>query len=94
MAHPLRQPIETHVDRLGLLRANRRSRKTKKLEKESVVCPQTALFLGNLDGRYRSQITQGTDSKTRKRQGTRLGHEVLKKAAVRTTWVESPVHLP
>jgi hypothetical protein len=27
LAHPL-QPVETHVDRLGLLRANRRSRKT------------------------------------------------------------------
>ncbi len=28
LAHPLLQPIETHVDRLGLLRANQRSRKT------------------------------------------------------------------
>ena len=28
LAYPLLQPIETHVDRLGLLRANRRSRKT------------------------------------------------------------------
>ena len=28
LAHPLLQPIETHVDRLGLLRANRRRRKT------------------------------------------------------------------
>ena len=37
----------------------------KKLEKESVVCLRTALFLGNLDGRHRSKITQDTDSKTR-----------------------------
>ena len=28
LAHPLLQPVETHVYRLGLLRANRRSRKT------------------------------------------------------------------
>ncbi len=28
LAHPLLQPVETHVCRLGLLRANRRSRKT------------------------------------------------------------------
>ena len=28
LARPLLQPVETHVDRLGLLRANRRSRKT------------------------------------------------------------------
>jgi hypothetical protein len=28
LAHPLRQPVETHVDRLGLFRANRGSRKT------------------------------------------------------------------
>ncbi len=27
LAHPLLQPVEAHVDRLGLLRANRRSRK-------------------------------------------------------------------
>jgi hypothetical protein len=30
LAHPLLQPFETHVDRLGLLRANRRSRKTNR----------------------------------------------------------------
>ena len=30
LAYPLLQPIETHVDRLGLLRANRRSRKTNR----------------------------------------------------------------
>jgi hypothetical protein len=30
LAHPLLQPVETHVDRLGLLRANRRSRKTNR----------------------------------------------------------------
>ncbi len=30
LAHPLLQPIETHVDRLGLLRASRRSRKTNR----------------------------------------------------------------
>ncbi len=28
LTHPLLQPVETHVYRLGLLRANRRSRKT------------------------------------------------------------------
>ena len=28
LAHPLLQPVETHVYRLGLLRANRRRRKT------------------------------------------------------------------
>jgi hypothetical protein len=28
LARPLLQPVETHVDRLGLLRANRRSCKT------------------------------------------------------------------
>ena len=28
LAYPLLQPIETHVDRLGLLRPDRRSRKT------------------------------------------------------------------
>jgi hypothetical protein len=28
LTRPLLQPIETHVDRLGLLRANRRSRNT------------------------------------------------------------------
>ena len=28
LAHPLLQPVETHVYRLGLLRTNRRSRKT------------------------------------------------------------------
>ncbi len=28
LARPLRQPVETHVYRLGLLQANRRSRKT------------------------------------------------------------------
>ena len=28
LADPLLQPVETHVDRLGLLRANRRRRKT------------------------------------------------------------------
>jgi hypothetical protein len=28
LARPLLQPVETHVYRLGLLRANRRSRKT------------------------------------------------------------------
>ncbi len=28
LAHPLLQPVETHVYRLGLLWANRRSRKT------------------------------------------------------------------
>ena len=28
LAHPLLQPLETHVYRLGLLRANRGSRKT------------------------------------------------------------------
>ena len=30
LAYPLLQPIETHVDRLGLLWANRRSRKTNR----------------------------------------------------------------
>ncbi len=30
LAHPLIQPVETHVDRFGLLRANRRSRKTNR----------------------------------------------------------------
>ena len=30
LAHPLLQPVETHVYRLGLLRANRRSRKTNR----------------------------------------------------------------
>ena len=30
LAYPLLQPIETHVDRLGLLRANRRGRKTNR----------------------------------------------------------------
>jgi hypothetical protein len=30
LAHPLLQPVETHVDRLGLLRANRRSCKTNR----------------------------------------------------------------
>ena len=30
LADPLLQPVETHVDRLGLLRANRRSRKTNR----------------------------------------------------------------
>ena len=37
----------------------------KKLEKESVVYRRTALFLGNLDGRHRSKVTQDTDSETR-----------------------------
>ncbi len=39
--------------------------KFKKLKKESVVCLRTAPFLGNLDGRHRSQVTQDIDSKTR-----------------------------
>ncbi len=30
LAHSLLQPVETHVDRLGLLWANRRSRKTNR----------------------------------------------------------------
>ncbi len=30
LAHPLLQPVETHVDRLGLLRANRKSRKANR----------------------------------------------------------------
>ena len=66
----------------------------KKLLKESVVYRRTALFQANLDGRHRSKITQDTDSKTRETQGTRVGNKVLKEAAVRTTWVESPVTYP
>ena len=77
-----------------LLSTQNRTKLTKKLVKESVVYRRTALFQANLDGRHRSQITQDKDSKTRETQGTRVGHKVLKEAAVRTTWVESPVTYP
>ena len=66
----------------------------KKLLKESVVYRRTALFQANLDGRHRTQITQDRERETRSRypQGTRGG--ILTKAAVRTTWVESPFTYP
>jgi hypothetical protein len=38
LAHPLLQPVETHVYRLGLLRANRRSHKT---DSARIRCRQT-----------------------------------------------------
>jgi hypothetical protein len=79
-----------------VFRSPRRNRfkLTKKLVKESVVYRRTALFQGNLDGRLRPQVTQDIDSKTRETEGTRVGNKVLKEAAVRTTWVESPVTYP
>ncbi len=38
---------------------------SKKLQKESVVCPRTALFLTNLDGRQITETTQDTSTETR-----------------------------
>jgi len=38
--------------------------------------------------------TQGTDRYRKETQGTEVGTQVLAKAAVRTTWVESPVTYP
>ncbi len=64
---------------------------TKKLVKESVVYRRTALFQANLDGRHRSQISQDKDSKTRETQGTRVGHKVLKEAAVTSAGVVVPI---
>ncbi len=37
----------------------------KKLQKESVVCPRTALFQRNLDGRQLTETTQDTSTETR-----------------------------
>ena len=67
---------------------------TKKLENESVVSRQTALVLRNLDGRHSPLTTQGTDRYRKETQGTEVGTQVLAKAAVRTTRVESPVTYP
>jgi hypothetical protein len=86
-----RHEVEHHAD---LHHISHPKVHTKKLENESVVSRQTALVLTNLDGRHSPLTTQGTDRYRKETQGTEVGTQVLAKAAVRTTWVESPVHLP
>ena len=65
------------------------SKSFKKIEKESVVCRQTALFLiTNFDGSLRSNSLRHTHTHTGKSK-TREGERLLRKAAVKTTGVES-----
>jgi hypothetical protein len=68
---------------------------SKKIEKESAVCRRTALFLRNF--RWQTRNTDNSGQKQRKARYTprdKTVDKILEKAAVRTTWVESPYHIP
>ena len=68
---------------------------TKKIEKESVVCRRTALFLRDFRWQTRNTDNSGQTQRTaRCIPRDKTGHKILEKAAVRTTWVESPYHIP
>ena len=67
----------------------------KKIEKESVVCRRTALFLRDFRWQTRNTDNSGQTQRTaRCIPRDKTGHKILEKAAVRTTWVESPYHIP
>jgi hypothetical protein len=70
----------------------------KKIEKESAVYRRTALFLRDFSNfRWQTSNTDNSGQKQRKARYTsrdKTGDKILKKAAVRTTWVESPYHIP
>jgi hypothetical protein len=68
---------------------------SKKIEKESVVCRRTALFLRDFRWQTRNTDNSGQTQRTARRIARdKTGHKILEKAAVRTTWVESPYHIP
>jgi hypothetical protein len=66
----------------------------KKLENESVVCQQTALVLINLDGRHSPKQLKNRDRHSKETRTREVVAKISEKAAVRTTWVESPVTYP